>query len=777
MRKFLLIVLCVPMTLLAQSPARTIAKAGSFETVEELISPSGNEGYGFQQMVRNGHYEMGRVLDYDSLEMAFLGNWPLGVSYSLAYSGVENVFLLGSGGAVKVIDANDPENPQELSVVYSRSLVDAICFDPTTSRLYLGAYFSGVEIWDMSDMTNPFRLARIPTNSYPRGGVFAEGNYLYVMSVADGIYIYDLSDLNNIQMTGHFPIPSSTLIWTSAKDGDLMFCAANNSCRIVDVSDPANPQLVGVVSGATSGVAAAGGKLYQVMSSYGLKIWDVNNPASPQLLGQIQLDGNPARIALQGNYAFVSNSTTNPGGGVRIVNISDPANPQEVSAYSGIADYVAVSGNVVAAVHSSEAYLLSIDDINNPFLTAEIQLPSWVHDVCVNGNLAYVGSNGFRVFDITDKSHPTEIGYNETLSDLVAVSGNLAVYIPKSMGGNNPVNIMDISDPASPFKRGHYTAPAMTYDIVLRDHYAIVACWWDGFRIIDFSDPDAPTLTAHGFGWYNGAIPGEEYCFVQALDIEGNYLYLIDYQPFEDEDTKGLYIFDISDIENPVFISRFATLNAKGQDVSVQNGFAYVADDLGGMEVIDVNDPLNPFIAGYVYLPDAAKAVDVEGDYAYLANYIFGGVEMIDISFPANPILAGYYKPSGVFALGVNVDGSNAYIADGIGGFQIYDNLIITDIQNPEYKADVQLDVSPNPAGSVAVIQVQNNRKIWCKLSVQDITGKIIMTFDENVLEPGNHSMQWNGREESGNQVKSGMYIVRLQTNEQTFVRKLLWLP
>ncbi|MBE0637650.1 MAG: T9SS type A sorting domain-containing protein [Bacteroidales bacterium] len=766
MRKILLVLLLLPVLLSAQSPTRSIAVAGSLLTVEEPISRPGQAGYEFQEMIHHGHYDMERVLDFDSLNMAFLGNWPMGLSYSLHYSGMENIFLVGSGGGVIVVDLSDPYNPEQISVVKSRSLVDAIDYDPETKRLYLGAYFSGAEIWDMTEITAPVRLARIPTESYPRGGIFADGNLLYVMSVADGIYIYDISDLNNIPKIGHYPIPSSTLIWNSAKDGDLMFCAANNSCRIVDVSDPYNPQMVGAVAGLTSGVAAAGGKLYQVSYNFGLKIWNVSNPSSPQLLGQLPLTGSPVRVDIKGNHAFISSNTTNPGGGVRIIDVSDPTNPQEISTYTDYAEYIAVGDNVVAYTGGSVCSYLDISNLSDPQMTAIMKLPTWTNNVCVNGNLAFTGSNGFRVFDITDKSNPVQTGYHETAGDLVAVSGDLAVYIPKSMTAANPVNIMDISDPANPFKRGHYTAPVMTYDIVLKDHYAFIACWWDGFRVVDFSNPDAPTLAAHTFGWVNGAEPGVEYCFVQALDIEGDYLYLIDYQPFEDQDTKGLYIFDISNPENPVFVHRFATLNAKGKDLSIQGNFAYIADDLGGMEVIDITDKNNPSIAGYVYTPDAATAIDVDGNYAYVANYILGGVQLVDISFPANPFVAGYYKPSGVFALGVTIHGSNAYIADGIAGFQIYDNLIITDINEAEKIPAPLIRVFPNPASTKAEIVFNVDKTTFCEASILDIHGKTVCTLYKGSVTAGNKKFEWDGQSSSGSYLPNGLYLVNIQLDD-----------
>lgn len=772
MRNFLLTMMVVPMMVTAQFQTRPITKSGSLTTIEEPISRPDSQGLAFNQMVQNGHYEMGRVLNYDSLNMSFLGNWSMGVSYSLAYSGLGNIFLIGTGGAVMVIDAANPANPQQISVIHSRSLVDCMFFDTETSRLYLGAYFSGVEIWDLTDLAVPVRLTRIPTESYPRGGIYADGNLLYVMSVADGIYIYDLTDLNNIPKIGHFSIPSSTLIWNSAKDGNLMFCAANNSCRIVDVSDPYNPNMIGVVAGGTTGVAAADNRLYQV-SGGNLRIWNINNPASPQMMGQVAITGYPARITLQGDYAFIANSTYNVGGGVNIIDVTDPTNPVQVASYPGYAESVAVSNNMIYFSGGSYSAILDIAEITNPVLASEMSLPSWTHKVCVEGNLAFTGSNGFRVFDISDKAKPVQIGYHETAGDLVAVSGDLAVYIPKSMTAANPVNIMDISDPANPFKRGHYTAPVMTYDIVLKDHYAFIACWWDGFRVVNFSNPDQPTLAAHKFGWFNGAEPGVQYCFVQALDIDGNYLYLIDYEPFEDQDTKGLYIFDITDPQNPVYVNRFATLLSKGKDVSVRDGYAYVADDQGGMEVINVTDPMNPMSVGYVYLPDAATGVEADGNYAYVSNYIFGGVQTVDISFSSNPFIAGHYKPSGVFALGVTIDGSHVYVADGIAGFQIYDNLIITNIIGHETNSTSQLKIYPNPTSSEATINFATE-KAFCRIEVVDITGRKIRTLFEGVLDDGEYSFTWDGSNTAGYLLPNGLYLVRVQSGSKLSIEKLM---
>lgn len=748
--------------------------AGGLElSSREIVRPD-LTGYSFYDVLKTGYYNQSRVLDYDSLNMTYMGNWPLGQSFSLQKSGLDDIFLVGSGGAVLIVDASDPGNPQVVSTVKARALVDASYYDAATSRLYLAAYFSGVEIWDLSVMDDPQYLARIPTNSYPRGGVFANGEFVYAVTVADGVYVFNASDLNHIYQVGHYPISSSTLVWNSAMAGNLIFCACSSGgCRIVDVSDPANPLLAGIVGGYTYGVWVEGENLYTVSSSTGLKIFNISDPSSAQLLGQLALDGYPDRVEVENGFAYIANATTNTGGGIQIVDVSVPQSPSLKGSFSSFANYVAVSGQTLAFSGGGlGCTFLDVSDPAAPQQVYNMQLPWSVNEMFVSGNYAYTGSNGFRVFDIEDKSNPLEIGFNETAGSLVAASGPNAVFIPKSMTANNPVNIMDISDPFNPVKRGTYMAPVMTYDIDLVGNYAFIACWWDGFRVVDFSNPDSPSLVAHAFGWVNNnSIPGEEYCFVQALDTQGDFLYLIDYLPFEDQDTKGLYVFDISDPTQPQFVSRYAGLFSQGYDVEVQGNYAYVSDKNGGLEVIDVSDPFNPATTGYVYLPDVGYSVDVDGSFAYVANYILGGVQALDISNPSDPQISGYYYRSGCFALGATVEGSYVYLADGPAGFQIYDNLIITSMDEQTMVSENDIFICPNPANDFVNIEFEIQEKAQCNIELVDLMGKKVAGYHKIFLTPGKQSVKFDLNDQG---ISSGIYFITINIDGKTQFKKLI---
>jgi len=718
------------------------------------------------QTLQSGQQNIGSVinnleLNFDSLNMAFSGNWPCGQSFSISASQTGDTLFIGEGGMMDVLDISDPGNPVMITAIRARSIIDDSYYDAATARLYLAAYFSGIEIWDVSDFNSPVRLNRIPTNSYPRGGVFARGNFVYIATVADGFYVADISDIENPVMVGHRVIPGNPLVWDSDYQGNFAYLAgAGNGLIVIDFSHPANPVIKATYPGMTTGLCVRDTLAFVASSGGSMKILNIKDPATISLLGSCSLAGNPNRVTVSGSYAYIANSTTDQGG-INVVDISVPSSPVLTMTYPGFQTFIAGKGNSVASTGGPEGCLIL--DCTNPAQPVEAfawPLAGFTYQLTVNGNFGYTGSNGFRVFDLTDKTNPIQVGFNAIQGSLAAIKDTVAVFIPKSMTSNNPVSIMDISDPATPLKIGQYMAPVMTYDLCLKGNYAFVGCWWDGIRVIDFSDPENPVLKSHVFGWHSGAVPGVDYCYVQTLDIYGNYLYFADYQPFAEEDTKGLYVFDITDPENPQFISRYALLMSNAQEIRVLGQYVYVADGNGGIEVIDVSDPLLPHTSGYCSLPDGATGVDISWPFVFISDYILGGVEVVDVSNPELPFVTAFYKPSGCFAMGVTVNDNYAYAGDGVAGFQVYDFLTATGIDDPGHESSSEISIFPNPSSTEITVEIPEVSST-SQLTIFNINGqelkKIQITEPVTVVEIS--------------KLPEGVYFVRL-TDERTSVTK-----
>ena len=105
--------------------------------------------------------------------------------------------------------------------------------------------------------------------------------------------------------------------------------------------------------------------------------------------------------------------------------------------------------------------------------------------------------------------------------------------------------------------------------------------------------------------------------------------------------------------------------------VAVSGGYACIADDEEGLQVIDVSMPDAPEIVGTVSIPGDAQDVIISGNYAYVTTGS-DNIQVVDISAPETPAIVGSLDTPGS-AEGMDVSGSYMYVADGDEGLKIVD--------------------------------------------------------------------------------------------------------
>jgi hypothetical protein len=72
----------------------------------------------------------------------------------------------------------------------------------------------------------------------------------------------------------------------------------------------------------------------------------------------------------------------------------------------------------------------------------------------------------------------------------------------------------------------------------------------------------------------------------------------------------------------------------------------------------------------------------------------------------------------------------------------------------------------PNPFNPITKIKYQLPQRETVSIFIYDILGRRIKTLlEKEQKEPGYYQIQWNGRNDSGNQVASGIYILQLHSN------------
>jgi len=88
--------------------------------------------------------------------------------------------------------------------------------------------------------------------------------------------------------------------------------------------------------------------------------------------------------------------------------------------------------------------------------------------------------------------------------------------------------------------------------------------------------------------------------------------------------------------------------------------------------------------------------------------------------------------------------------------------------------ASVRLAPSfPNPFNAVVTVPFALPRESHVRVSVLNVTGQTVRVLWDDMTAAGNHQVQWDGTDDLGQRMASGLYMVRLQVENIVRVQKI----
>ncbi|NIR64214.1 MAG: T9SS type A sorting domain-containing protein [candidate division Zixibacteria bacterium] len=153
-------------------------------------------------------------------------------------------------------------------------------------------------------------------------------------------------------------------------------------------------------------------------------------------------------------------------------------------------------------------------------------------------------------------------------------------------------------------------------------------------------------------------------------------------------------------------------------------------------------------------------------------------MRVIDVSNPFSPFEIGYFD-TWAFAHHVAVTGSLAYVADDEDGLYIIRNDLLTWVSPPTTNKPNQFILSqnyPNPFNPETIIRYQLPTNSKVQLTIYNLLGQKVRTLVNDKQQNGIYEVIWDGRNEFGQEVSSGIYIYRLKIDNQVASRKMVLL-
>jgi hypothetical protein len=152
------------------------------------------------------------------------------------------------------------------------------------------------------------------------------------------------------------------------------------------------------VPGFARHVALAGDYAYVAAREGGLRIVDISNPAMPVEVGSHLVQDEAWVVTVVGQYAYVGTRTF----GLRVVDVSNPTDPNEVGAREelGTTNSVAVAGNTLYAAADDGLWALDISDPTDPVEVGFYgsQIPGAFSDQVIHlDSTIYLASDGLMI--------------------------------------------------------------------------------------------------------------------------------------------------------------------------------------------------------------------------------------------------------------------------------------------------------------------------------------------------------------------------------------------
>ncbi len=547
-------------------------------------------------------------------------------------------------------DISDPARAS-LAVRYPTS---GATYDVAVSegRVYVAQHRAGLLILDVQDAAHPLWLG----STGQLGNVVkvaARGDSVWVASDDGAVSRVDVFNAAQPSFSAKHTLPEPR-IQALAVAGDEAWVATPDAISLIgfDAEPPQTGNVGldvgrGVNFGGQRRADLAGDRIYVADWFSGLHIYDVGDPRQPRLLSSLHTPGSAKGVAVRGAHAYVADDDH----GLQVVDIGDPGRPRIVAnlATPGLAYTPKLAGDLLyLASHRGGFQIIDVRQPTAPTLIADVATPGMAWSLAISGTTLYVADDaaGLLIYDVSDPAQPRAIGAYDSGGRLeeVLVRDGIAYLAYFDQG----LKLVDVSAPAAPRVLAELATPGNARGLDLHGDDLYLADWLAGVHVVNVADPARPVVK------YSYDTPGAAWGIRAGGDGQA---YVLDWW-------GGFAVLNPRERDKPRLV-RYAEHGSPQQDAA-QGDYLYIAHGVGGLQIFDIKNPLNPTWVTDVELPAAALSVTVDGDAAYV-GLAQGGIAVIDIRRPSEARLATQLKTEHEVAT-LRADGTRLYaLADDRG--------------------------------------------------------------------------------------------------------------
>ena len=344
-----------------------------------------------------------------------------------------------------------------------------------------------------------------------------------------------------------------------------------------------------------------------------------------------------------------------------------------------------------AAGDSRRLIVLDCSDPANLAEAGTLGLPGAAGKLALQGDVAavtFTDSAILQLLGIADPTHPALLGAVEipAAPRSVALSATHA-YVPAwdYMQSNHGVYVVDLSDPLTPEVVGRAEVGDYPHNVVLEGSYAYVIDAW-GLTVLDLTAPAAPVPLG------SVVIPGD----ARYLAVRHPYVFVVCDAEEYPAPGNGLYLVDVSDPLAPWIAGTLTAEEAPHQGIGLWEDYALVGTYGAGFAMIDISSPSAPTIAARIGVQHGASDFCVDGSLLFAGPASIASYRLSELLTPG-PVAVVPETPGtrviatlGDHAYGVRDQGKDFCVVD------------LTDPVSPRVTGTLPLDLALPTAVTVS---------------------------------------------------------------------------
>jgi hypothetical protein len=384
------------------------------------------------------------------------------------------------GVGIDVVNISNPAAPAYVTTLSNPKNAD-IMFDGNNG--YIASREYGLTVIDVSTPSTPTIINTFLTDGILRKVSFGaitmdtqQIGHIFTAEVS-AIGAVNVSDpAGGMSYSGKVSVlpPADGIAYSSLVNGNTAYVAYGDfGVRILDVSNPGNITELGnyETGGSSRKIVMKDDVAFVANRAGGVLVLDVANTAAPESLTTLT-GGTVNDVALSGNYVYAAARDL----GIAIINATTANAPTLVTSLSDFyGEGVAADGNVMGQSTWDKIILYDISSPEAPVLSDSITLATGTGEFAIDGDYLYVHDfDTLRIYDISTLTNAVALGkaYTGGSWDGTAfVAGDYAYANAETNG----IRVFDITDKSNPTEVAHYDGSASARGVYVVDGMVYVA--------------------------------------------------------------------------------------------------------------------------------------------------------------------------------------------------------------------------------------------------------------------------------------------------------------